>query len=380
MEQDDTVKNFSYVGIARVSTVALQALFYLLFAAFLDPEVYGELSVILALAATFSITSLFGFNVSLQVFRAKNKSIICDQMGTLFLLLTTCAAIILLFIEPIAALLCVTLSFFTLNQSNLLGLKKYKKFMFYSILKSGTFFIIPIILYFVFDLYGIILGMAISNFLGSLPILKNIKITSFYDLRKNFKVLVHNFGVSVGAHLPNVVDKLAIAPLFGFFIVGIYQFNLQVFIAISILPGILSTYLITEESSGNRHRKLTSVVVITSIVLAIIAIFLAPMLVPIFYPKYVEGLQALQILLLAIIPRSITVIFMPKLLAKESTKIGYVSILRIGSLLIFIAVFGELFGLIGLSLAVLLSITISLIFVYFIYRKSLSTENNINSQ
>ena len=379
MEQEDTIKNFSYVGIARIATVGLQALFYLLFAAFLDPEVYGELSVILALAATFSTSSIFGLNISLQVFRAKNKSIVCDQMGTLFLILTTCAAIILLFIEPIAALLCVTLSFFTLNQSNLLGLKKYKKFMFYSILKSVAFFVIPIVLYFVFDIYGIILGMAISNFLGSLPILKNLKVRSFFELKNIYKVLVHNFGVTMGARLPTMVDKLAIAPLFGFFIVGIYQFNFQVFTALAILPGILSTYLVTEESSGKSHRKLTSIVIITSIVLAIIAIFLAPILVPIFYPKYVEGIQALQILLLAIIPGSLTAIFMPKLLAKESTKIGYVSILRIGSLLIFIAVFGELFGLIGLSLAVLLSVTISLIFLYFIYRKSLSTENNINA-
>jgi len=379
MDQGDTIKNFSYVGIARIATVALQALFYLLFAALLDPEVYGELSVILALASTFSISSIFGLNISLQVFRAKNKSIICDQIGTLFLVLTTFAAIILLFIEPVAALLCVTLSFFTLNQANLLGLKKYKKFMFFSILKSGTFFVIPIVLYFVFDLYGIILGMAISNFLGSLPILKNLKIVSFYDLKNNYKVLLHNFGVSVGTALPYTIDKLAIAPLFGFFIVGIYQFNFQIFIAVSILPGILYTYLVTEESSGKRHRKLSYIVIISSIVIAIIAMFLAPILIPSFFPKYVEGILALQILLLAIIPRSFTAILMPKLLAKESTKIGYMSILRIASTLIFIAVFGELFGLIGLSLAVLLTVIFTLIFLYFVYRKSISAENNINS-
>ena len=81
---------------------------------------------------------------------------------------------------------------------------------------------IPIVLYFVFDIYGIILGMAISNFLGSLPILKNLKITSFFELKNIYKVLVHNFGVSMGARLPSMVDKLAIAPLFGFFIVGIF--------------------------------------------------------------------------------------------------------------------------------------------------------------
>lgn len=380
MEKDETVKNFSYVGIARIVVVALQALFYLLFAAVLDPEIYGELSVILALAATFSTSSLFGLNTSLQVFRAKNKSIICNEITTLFLISTTLASIVLLFIEPIAALLCISLSFFTMNQANLLGFKKYKKYMFDSILKSGAFLIIPIFLYFIFDLYGIILGMAISNFLGGFPIFKNLKITSLNELKKHYKVLVHNFGVSAGGQLPNMVDKLAIAPLFGLYIVGIYQFNLQIFIALAVLPAILSTYLISEESSGNRHRKLSYIVVLFSTIIAIIAIILAPVLVPTFYPKYAEGVLALQILLLAIIPRSVASVLSSRLIANESTKIGYVSILRIGSLLLFITVLGNFYGLLGLGLAVLLSISVSLILLYLIYRKSTFHENNINSK
>ena len=369
MEGKGTITNFSFIGIGRVATIVLQALFYLLLAAFLEPEAYGELSVIVALAGTFSIISLFGLNLSLQVFQAKNNSKVFTQITTLFLVLTSAAALVLVFIDPIIALLCVALSLFAMSQSNLLGLKKYKKFMIFSIIKSGTFFLIPIFLYFVFDIYGIVLGLAISNFLGGLPFFRNISIRSFFALKNNFKVLVHNFALTSGNQLSVVADKLVIAPLFGLFIVGIYQFNLQVYLALSVLPGVLGTYLVTEESSGVGHKKLSYLVILGSILLAITAIVLAPILVPVFFPKYVEGIPALQVLVISIIPQSITAIYRAKLLAKESTKIGFTAIVRIGSLLLLIPILGEFLGLMGLSLAVLISISITALFFYFLYQK-----------
>jgi len=369
MENKDTITNFSFIGIGRVATIVLQALFYLLLAAFLEPETYGELSVIVALAGTFSIISLFGLNLSIQVYQAKNNSKVSTQITTLFLVLTSVAALVLLLIDPIAALLCVGLSIFAINQSNLLGLKKYKKYMIFSIIKSGTFFVIPILLYFVFDIYGIVLGLAISNFLGGFPFFRNISIGSFFALKNNFKVLVHNFALTSGNQLSVVADKLVIAPLFGLFIVGIYQFNLQVFLALSVLPGVLGTYLLTEESSGVGHKKLSYLVTFGTVLLAITAIVLAPILVPVFFPKYVEGIPALQVLILSIIPQSINAIYRAKLLAKESTKIGYTAIVRIGSLLLLIPILGEFLGLMGLSLAVLISISITALFFYFLYQK-----------
>jgi len=372
MTDRTSLTNFSFIGIGRIITIVLQALFYLLLAAFLDPEIYGELSVIVALAAAFSIFSLFGLDISLQVFSAKNKSKISEQIITLFLINTSIASLILLFINPIAALLCVALSFFTINQHHLLGLKKYKKFMTFAIVKSGTFFIIPILLYFVYDIYGIVLGLAISNFLGSIPFFKNLTITSFFNLKKHFRVLVNNFGVTSAGQLSGVLDKLVIAPLFGFFIVGIYQFNFQVFMALSVLPGVLGAYLISEESSGVGHKKLSYFVILGSIFLSIATIVLAPILVPIFFPNYSEGVFALQILVISIIPLSISTIYHSKLIAKESTKIGYTAIVKIGSLLLLIAILGEFFGLIGLSLAVLISISLTTLFVFFLYRKEKS--------
>jgi len=74
-------------------------------------------------------------------------------------------------------------------------------------------------------------------------------------------------------------------------------------------------------------------------------------------------------MVLSIIPLTISSIFSAKLQAKESTKIGYSAIIRIGTLLALIAVLGTFYDLVGLSLAVLLSIVLNTIFLVFIYRK-----------
>ncbi len=365
----NTLRNFSIAGLGRIITIVFHALFYLVIAALLDPETFGELSLILALAGTFSIVSLFGLNISMQVYRAKKNYEITNQITTLFIISTTAAALILLTINQIAAFLCIATSFFAMTQSHLLGSKQYKKYVIYSTIKSGAFFVIPILLYFVFDINGIIFGMAISNFLGSIPFFKNLSFRSLTGLKNYYKVLINNFGVHAGISLPFTIDKLLIAPLFGFLIVGIYTFNLQVFIAISVLPGILSQYLISEESSGVRHRKLSLVVVLASTVLAVIVIILAPVLVPIFYPLYAEGIESLQIMAITIIPLSIEVIFRSRLLAQTSTRIGFTLFVRIGSLLILFAVLGEFYGLVGLAIAILVSQCANTLFLYFLYQK-----------
>jgi len=359
-------KNFSYISVGRLVGVALQASFYLLFAVLLEPESYGQLNYIIALAGTFALVSRFGMSYTVTVFRAKQKSDLSDQLNTLFLVTTSVAALILLSIDEFAALLCLAFSFFAMNQHNLLGFKKYKKYMVNNILKNVLILIIPVLLYFIFEIPGILLGMAISNFLGSIPLFKIFKIKSFFDLKNQTKVLIHNFGVEASIALPRMVDKLLIAPLFGFFIVGIYQFNMQILFALELLPLSLHFFLLSEESSGIKHRKLSYYVILGSVLMAATALILAPFFVNEFFPKYSDGILSLQILVLSIIPLSISSVFTAKLQAQESTRIGFSAIVRIFSLLALIALLGGPYGLVGLSIAVLISVIINTIFLYYL--------------
>jgi len=369
MEAKKSLTNFSYIGIGRFVAVALQAAFFLIIASFLEPESYGELSLIVALAGSFSIISLLGLNVSLQVYVAKKNSTVYDQINSLFIITTTIAGLILLIINPIAALLCVSGSLFLMYQTYLLGLKKYKKFMINYILKSAVFLSIPLILYFVLEIPGIVLGMAISNLLFSIPYFRNLRMKSFFELKKYYKILIHNFGVSLSTTLPFLLDKLVIAPLFGLFVVGVYQFNLQIYFAFGMLPGILGAYLISEESSGVGHKKLSYLVILITIILAAVAIIIMPYFVNGFFPKYSDGILGLQVMVLAIIPLSISTPFGAKLLARESKKIGFSSIVTVGTILVFIPLLGVPYGQVGLSLAVLISNSANALFLYFLYKR-----------
>jgi len=73
---------------------------------------------------------------------------------------------------------------------------------------------------------------------------------------------------------------------------------------------------------------------------------------------------------LSIIPLSVSSVFTAKLQVKESTRIGLSAPVRIVTLLALIALLGEHYGLVGLSIAVLSSTIIYTVFLYFLYYHS----------
>jgi len=375
MNQNSPIRNFSFLSIGRLGAILLQAVFYLLFAALLEPESYGEFNYLIAIAGTVALLSRFGLSQTATVYRAKENSKVADQVNTLAVLSSSVAAVILISIDIFTALLALATSFFVMNQGNLLGFRNYKGYMISTVVKNVFIIIIPLGFYFALDIPGIILGMAISNFLASVPFFKILKFKSFFALKKSYKVIIHNFGVDASTNLSRLIDKVLVAPLLGFFVVGVYQFNMQILFALEIIPAILYAFLLSEESSGESHKKIIYLSIIASIGLAVLAMFLVPFLVNEFYPKYSEGILGLQILVFSIIPLSISSIFNAKLQAKESTKIGFSAIVRIGTLLALIALLGNSFGYVGLSVAVLMSVIINTIFLFILYKMKISETN-----
>jgi len=365
-------RNFSYIAVGKVVATGLQALFYLIFAALLDPEQYGQMSYLIALAGTFSVISRFGFTHTVSVYQAKNDVTISNQVNVLAIITTTAGALVLLFINPIVAILSLSISMILMNQYNLLGLKKYKTHMLTDIVKSIVLIFLTLGLFFVLDIPGILLGLAISNFIGCFHFFKklNFNVQGFNRIRKNFKVLLHNFGVDASTNLTKVADKLVIVPLLGFASTGIYQFNLQILFALEVLPIIIHGFLLSEESSGRNLRKFKFLLITVSGMGVVVAILLLPIFVNELFPKYSEGIFALQIIVIALMPLSISAMLSARLQAMESTMVGYAAVGRIGSLLVLLAVLGNFYGLVGLSVAVLLSTIIQASFLAVIVLKS----------
>ena len=363
---------FSFVMIGRIVSAALQALFYLIFAAFLEPESYGNLSYLIALAGTFSIISRFGLNHSVTVYQAKNNLSFVKSINNLALITSLIASVILLTIDLFAAVLCFGMTLYVMNIHNLLGLKKYKKYMWIEVIRGIFIISIPFPLYFILDISGLLLGISISYIICSIDFFKflSLKRNIFAELKTNSKTLIHNFGVDFSIRAPRFIDKLIIFPILGFTNLGIYQLNVQILFGLEILPLALHSFLLSEESSGKKHNKINYLIILSSVVIAFLAIFISPFFINEFFQKYSLGIPSLQILVIAIIPLTISSILNAKLQSKESTIVGYSAIVRIGSMLILIPILGGMFDLIGLSLAVLLSIIFYTISLCIIYKKS----------
>ena len=109
--------------------------------------------------------------------------------------------------------------------------------------------------------------------------------------------------------------------------------------------------------------------ILVSILIAISIIILSPIVVEQIFPNYSEGIFSLQILVISIIPVSLSLIITAKMQAVKSTKVGYSAVIHIATLLILLSFLGSEFGLIGLSFAVLGSSIINASFLYFLYLK-----------
>lgn len=368
----NAMKNFSYVVINRILTTGLHGIFWLIIATVLEPELFGELSYVIAIINVLVLISNFGFSQSIVVFQAKKNTEFANAINITLAISASIAAIVLLPVNKFATIACLGFSFFSMNQANLLGTQQYKKFMFNGLAKSILFLILPISLYFLLQLDGVLLGMAISDLICSFyffTLLRSQK-KAFRDLISNFKVLVHNFSLEVSSVLPRIADKLLIVPLFGYLFTGLYQFNMQILFALEALPVAMYTFLLSEESSGKTHKKLSSFAIILSAIITIVIIIISPIVINEFFPKYSEGILALQVLIITIIPLTLSSILSAKLQAKESTTVGFSIIIRIGSLLGLIIFLGERYELVGVSLAFLISTILNTIFIFILYNKS----------
>jgi len=375
---DKGLTNFSYITLGRLISSVAPITFFLVFATILEPEEYGWMGYLIALAGTVSVVSRFGFPQSVVVYRAKGNESIANQVNLLAIISTSLGSIVLIFIDEFAAFLCLGISIFTLNQHNLLGIKKYKGFLKNSIIRNAIAYTIPFPLYFAFDIPGIIVGIAIGNMIAGIPVLKsiNFKQISFQIIKNYYKVFLNNFGIDASINLVRRIDRILVATAFGFVFVGVYIFIIQILYALEILPRVLYLFLLSEESSGKKHKKINFMVLLTSGILTILVIFISPQVMVMLFPNYSDGILGLQILSVSLIPTTISLILSAKMQAEESTSVGYSAILRIGSLLLLIGVLGEAYGLVGVSLAIVISTILNTIILYFLYKRSIITKKS----
>jgi len=125
-----------------------------------------------------------------------------------------------------------------------------------------------------------------------------------------------------------------------------------------IFPSILYKYLLPQESTGIRNKRVKIFVIIFSIFMSVSGIFIAPTLIENFFPKFIEAVNAIKIMSLAVIPGSIALILEAQFLGNERSKIV---IIGTGISLVFLTigmiVLGSWIGIIGVAWSLVIATT-----------------------
>ena len=267
---------------------------------------------------------------------------------------------------------------FSLATAEILGRKQYRNYSKYLITQKILMVVFALTFYYLMGLEGVILGIGLSFIPYVTRIYKSIKNDKidFSLIRPRIGFIINSYALDLSRTFGGYADKLIVAPLLGFVLLGNYQLGIQLLSVLLILPGSVYQYILPRDASGESDKKLKSIIIIISGILAVLGIILAPIILPVFFPEFTEAVEVIQIMSISIIPSTINLIYISKFLSRELTKIVLIgSGIFLGVQIVSIFVLGELFGVNGVSLALVLGVTAEAVFLVSINRLIFKIDN-----
>jgi len=361
-------KGLSTISIGTAITTIIGALFWLGMAPLLGTELYGQLSYLLAIAILASRISLIGSATTLMVYGSKETKIKSPIfLSTIVSSIIISIVVFVAFLNDIGvSVYIIGFVIFTLVTSDLLGRKSYKEYAKYIITQKILLVILAFSLFQIMGIEGVILGIGISflPYIGKIiKELKNGKI-DFSVLKLKREFMLNNYFMDLIAAFNGNIDKLIIAPLLGFVLLGNYQLAIQFFSILTLLPIVIFQYTLPHDASGNANINLKKSIIIISVIFAIIGIVVFPIISPILFPEFIEVIQLIQIISLSLIPATITTTYNSKILGAGKSRIVLIgSLIFLGVFVTSIIILGNMFGINGVAAAMVLGTSMQAIFL-----------------
>ena len=373
------IRDISAVGGADIFGTAMSAIFWFYLASQIEPSSYGEIGWFLGIAGLFSGIALFGTASTLTVYTAKKTQI---QSTLNFISLS--ASVILSFIVIVLfpsfytidiGIILIAFVINTLAIGDLLGRKQYSNYSKYTLVQKGLTLGLGFSFFYFFGYESIIFALAISyvlHFKRIFSIFKEMKI-NFNLIKPRIGFIGNNYFMSMLTIASGQVDKIIVAPLLGFAILGNYSLSVQVISVMLILPNVFQKYLLPQESTGVKNKKPKIIVIVFSVFITILGIFVAPILINELFPKFSEAVDAIRIMSLVIIPTTISLILESEFLGNEKSRVVLIgTAILVTSLIIGMLVLGSLMGIEGVAYSLVIAHTSKLGF-YLIAKKFSAT-------
>ena len=366
------IKDIISIGSADIVGLGISAVFWFYLATQIIPSEYGEIHYFIGIATIGSAFSLIGTQHTITVYTAKKNNIV----STLFLVSLICSVgagiIIFILVNRIdVSILAILITFFTLGIGTSLGQKNYKKYATYFVIQRILMVTFGLISYFSFGVEGILFGIAASYLVYTKLIIDGVREfkIDFSLFKPNRKFITNNYLMMVTNGVNTQIDKLLIAPILGFTLLGNYSLSLQVIALLTIAPGIIFKYILPQDASGISTGKLRKQTILFSIGSTIIGICVSPLLIPIFFEQYTVVI-IIQIMSLVTIPVTISTFYFSKFLALEQSKFTLIGgLIKISVMVSSIIVLGSFFGIIGMAISFVLASTIECIYFHHSFKK-----------
>ncbi len=375
------LKDLLTVGSSNIIASIILGLFWIYLAKILEKTEYGELGYLISTATVVSVISLLGLGMVIIVYGSKKENVFSSSFVIVIISSSISAIVAFVLTQNFAlSILIVGLTVFEIILQGLLSKQRYGSYSKYQLLRATILVVFAIIFYQSFGLSGILLGY----FIGSLvvlkelyPLIKNGKI-EFSILRPKIKFMMEAYTARLSTVLFNSGDKLLIGALFGFSILGSFYLATQYFVLLGAIPKSIAQYLLPQESEGKKNKKIKIFSVLVATLMAVISIVFVPFGVNTFFPNFPESILPMQIMSIAIIPKTVFMIQEAEFFGKEKSRIVLIGrILQTGTYFLLILWLGESFGLIGLAIGFLVTTILRTTFHFFVRLYMIRTNNHL---
>ena len=353
-------KGLALIGSADIIANAISATFWLVIASLLLVEEYGEISYFIAIAS-MTICCVVGSPQALMVYSTKYEKIV-PALLLLTLIFTAVASLIAFIIVQRFEIIFLVFSFIVLEASVtlLVGKKLYTRYSKFLLTQKILQFIIGVGLSFSLGVNGVLIGIALANFV-LIPIfykeLRRYKI-DFSLLKPKKEFIINNQMIYLISVFRRDIDKIVIVPLLGFTVLGNFALTLQFFTIMMVLSSISYKYLLPKDVSGEKNAKLKKILILVSVLIAFSGFFFSPFFIENFFTKFSESIIPIQIASFCVIPSTISMILFSKILALEKSRFLIIAnLVQLCAILIGTIYLGILYSIIGVTIAFVLGNT-----------------------
>ena len=380
MDDENTNSKFSSfkdlftLGSADVIGVAITGIFWLSIASFIEVEDYGQLHYLLGIAGIAYVVTLIGTQQTITVYSAKKTNVV----STLFfisIVVASITALIIFFIygQLELSLLVIGYAVNDMAIGYLLGKKLFGNYSKYILTQRMLVFILGFGFYSIFGVDGILYALALSYIHFTLIIYKGLKDSkiNYSSLKTRSGFIVNNYALSVVGGFRGNIDKVIIAPLLGFIVLGNLALALQFYTILMVIPQIVFKFTLSHDANGVPTTKVKLWTFLFAIIICITTIILSPLLIPLFFEKFVDVIISIQILSVSIIPATGTLFYQSKFLGQEKSKNPLIGLsIQVAITITGIITLGQMYGMIGVTISYVLASSGNLVYLTFANRLS----------